>query len=52
MGPRQTAQISESPQEGKVSLNFVMIRCAEEAKLVDINESSSRKFIKSHKGGV
>ena len=38
-GPRQIAQISEPPQGGKSSLDFVVRRSAEEAKLRDKTKS-------------
>ena len=50
-GPRQTDQIYDTPQGEKSSLDFVMLHCAEEEKLGDKRESSSRKLIRSHKGG-
>ena len=52
MGPRQTAQITDPLQGVKASLEFVMLRCADEDKLGDRKEPSSRNFIKSHEVGV
>ena len=52
MDPSKTAQIDEPPKEGKSSLKFMMLCCAEEAKLIVKREPSSIKLIKSHKGGV
>ena len=51
-GQSQTAKIDEPNQGGKYSLKFVMICCAEEVKLGDRKESSSRRLIRSHEGGV
>ena len=51
-GPRQTAQIAEPPQGGNASLKFVVLCCAEYAKLLNRNEPSSRKLIRSHVVGV
>ena len=50
--PRKTAQISEPPQGGKSLLKFLMLCCAQEAKLIDKREPSSRKLIRLHNGGV
>ena len=50
-GPRNNVQIYDTPQGGKVLLKFVIIRCKEEIKLVNKRDSSSRKFITSHKAG-
>ena len=44
-------QVDEPPQRGKASTKFVMLCCAQEAKLGDKMESSSRKLIRSHKVG-
>ena len=49
--PKNTTQISDPPQGGKSSLKFVMILCAEEAKLVDKREPSSKIFTRPDKGG-
>ena len=38
-GPRHTAKNSELPQKGKFLLECVVLRCAEEEKLGDRNES-------------
>ena len=50
--PRHTDQITEPPQGGGYSLNFVVVCCAEEEKLGDKRESLSRKLIRSHEGKV
>ena len=50
--PIQTSQNNEPPQGIKASIQFVMLLCADRAKLVYKRKSLYRKLIKSHEVGV